>query len=254
VKRHLIFSIVLLWLVVAWGAGCARGPAATTAPEALPEAVDQETPTLAPTPVPPTEDAMMTTTPTEATEPESAAKTPLPPEAEQVVRLAIEDLVGRLDLAPEAIQLVSVEAVEWPDTSLGCPQPGMMYAQVITPGFLVILEAGGEGYAYHTNRADQVVLCQPQEDGEDAKSPTEAEEAIQLGREDLAHRLGLAPEAIQLVSVEAVEWSDTSLGCPQPGMMYAQVITPGFLVILEGEGERYTYHTDQGRFVVLCLQ
>ena len=86
----------------------------------------------------------------------------------------------------------------------------------------------------------------------EVEPPAKAEQAIRLAREDLARRLGLAPEAIRLVSVEAVEWSDTSLGCPQPGMMYAQVITPGFRVVLEAGGETYEYHTDAGRFVVLC--
>jgi hypothetical protein len=84
------------------------------------------------------------------------------------------------------------------------------------------------------------------------KLPAGSEQAVRLAREDLARKLGLAPEAMRLVSVEAVEWSDTSLGCPQPGMMYAQVITPGFRVMLEAGGKRYDYHTDQGRVAVLC--
>jgi hypothetical protein len=178
--------------------------------------------------------------------------------------LAREDLAGRVLLAPEAIRLVSVEAVEWPDTSLGCPQPGMIYAPVVTPGFRVVLAAAGQEYEYHTNLGSDVLPCQTDEAGEGAaipKSPAtaagveppgQAEAVVRLAREDLAGRLGLAPEAIQLVSVEAVEWSDASLGCPQPGMMYAQVITPGFLVVLEAAGETYEYHTDEGRFVVLC--
>jgi hypothetical protein len=77
---------------------------------------------------------------------------------------------------------------------------------------------------------------------------------VRLAKEDLAQRLGLAVGQIQLVSVEVVEWSDTSLGCPQPGMMYAQVITPGYRVVLEAEGQRYEYHTDTGNYVVLCQQ
>jgi hypothetical protein len=81
--------------------------------------------------------------------------------------------------------------------------------------------------------------------------PTGAEKVIQLAQKDLAQRLSLAIEAIWLVSVEAVEWPDTSLGCPQPGMMYGQVI-PGFRVVLGAEGETYEYHTDKERFVVLC--
>jgi hypothetical protein len=52
--------------------------------------------------------------------------------------------------------------------------------------------------------------------------------------------------------VEAVDWSDTSLGCPEPGMAYAQVITPGYLIVLGAAGQTYEYHTDEHSSVVLC--
>lgn len=56
----------------------------------------------------------------------------------------------------------TVEAIDWPDSSLGCPQPGMMYAQVITPGYRMVLEAGGEEYVFHASSgADaNLVLCE----------------------------------------------------------------------------------------------
>jgi predicted small lipoprotein YifL len=92
----------------------------------------------------------------------------------------------------------------------------------------------------------------PSPEPTEVKPPPEAEEAVRLAREDLAERLSLVSEEIRLVSVKAMEWSDASLGCPQPGMMYAQVITPGFLVVLEAGGQQYEYHTDEGRFAVLC--
>jgi hypothetical protein len=88
--------------------------------------------------------------------------------------------------------------------------------------------------------------------GTEVTPPPGAQEVVRLAKEDLAQRLGVAVDQIQLVSVEAVDWSDTSLGCPQPGMMYAQVITPGYRVVLEAGGKQYDYHTDEGRFVVLC--
>jgi hypothetical protein len=64
-------------------------------------------------------------------------------------------------LSEEEITLVSAEAVDWPDGSLGCPQPGMVYGQVITRGYLIILEAAGERYPFHTdaNPEGQLVLC-----------------------------------------------------------------------------------------------
>ncbi len=49
-----------------------------------------------------------------------------------------------------SVQVVSVESVEWPDSSLGCPQAGMMYAQVITPGYKIVLSAGGQSYEFHS--------------------------------------------------------------------------------------------------------
>jgi hypothetical protein len=84
----------------------------------------------------------------------------LPYEARLVVELAKEDLARRLEVSVSEISVISVEAVDWPDTSLGCPEPGMAYAQVITPGYLIVLEAKGQTYEYHTDRSDQVVFCQ----------------------------------------------------------------------------------------------
>lgn len=57
----------------------------------------------------------------------------------QATDLAIKILAKRNDVTLDKIQVDSVKAVKWPDSSLGCPQPGMMYMQVVTPGFLVKL-------------------------------------------------------------------------------------------------------------------
>jgi hypothetical protein len=69
---------------------------------------------------------------------------------------------------------------------------------------------------------------------------------------DLVQRLAVERGEVETIEVEEVVWPDASLGCPQAGMMYAQVITPGFRVVLAVEGETYEYHTDAGRLVVLC--
>ena len=258
-KTNLILFGILVLLIAAGTTGCSGEPTAvapsddsSAARSRRAEVNELKEATMMPVPTP------------EATDP------PPPPEAEQVVRLAVEDLAKRLDLSPDEIRLSSVEAVNWPNASLGCPQPGMMYVQVITPGYRIVLEAEGETYAYHTDTGDHIVLCQPEgrsQESEPSATPSaatgsqplaaaeptpEVKAVVGLATEDLAKRLGLAPETIQLVSVEPVEWSDASLGCPQPGMMYAQVITPGYKVVLETEGQEHEYHTDMDRFVVLC--
>ena len=69
-------------------------------------------------------------------------------------------LAEYLDIDPGDIIEKDVEVVEWPDANLGCPQPGMMYAQVITPGYKIVFEAGGIDYTYHTDMHGHVVLCE----------------------------------------------------------------------------------------------
>ena len=72
---------------------------------------------------------------------------------------------------------------------------------------------------------------------------------VLLAKADLASRLNISTDNIQIISIETVTWPDTSLGVPDPDMMFAQVLTPGFVIELEANGTRYTYHTDQSRVV-----
>ncbi len=56
---------------------------------------------------------------------------------------------------------------------------------------------------------------------------------LSLAVNDLAQRLNVPPENIQLVKFEAVTWSDGGLGCPDPGMNYIQVPVDGALIVLQ---------------------
>ncbi len=76
---------------------------------------------------------------------------PVQPEYPQVVDLAKKDLAQRLNISVELIKFVGQEKVDWPDASLGYPEEGMFYAQVITPGFRIILKAEDKLYEYHSD-------------------------------------------------------------------------------------------------------
>jgi hypothetical protein len=82
--------------------------------------------------------------------------------------------------------------------------------------------------------------------------PCGTEVSVELAKEYLARRKGTDKGEIAVVAVEAVDWPDTRLGCPEPDMMYAQVITPGYRILLSYAGEIYEYHSDQGDRVVYC--
>jgi hypothetical protein len=243
-NRAMIVTVVLAGLVVAACAGPANVPAPAT-----------PTPVV-PTPAPPT--AMPTATPRPPTPSPAPAELPspavsVPSAASQAIDPARADLAARLSVPLDQVQLVSAEAVDWPDASLGCPQPGMMYAQVITRGFKLTFQVNNQQYTYHGDDSGYFFLC---EQGQPATSlippAIAARPVVELARRQLAEQLGIAETDIQVVGVQPVQWRDSSLGCPQPGMHYLMVITPGYQVTLSAKGQQYAVHTDSGQHAVVC--
>lgn len=72
------------------------------------------------------------------------------PGASDTTKAAIADLVARFGVSADDISVVRSEAVTWRDSSLGCPEDGMGYAQVLVDGWLVVLQANGTTYEYHS--------------------------------------------------------------------------------------------------------
>jgi hypothetical protein len=178
----LCLACLMLGLVACAGTSATESPTLTAGVTALPTAIPvSPTDTVAPasptvqeqtaqgtsTPVAPTQEAVPTRADVEEREKPTAVPTvrpsetvPTGSEADRMVAAARADLAARLGLSVEEINVQSVEPVEWPDTSLGCPQPGMMYAQVITPGHQILLQARGEMYDYRSAGGRLLVLCE----------------------------------------------------------------------------------------------
>ncbi len=103
-----------------------------------------------------------------------------------------------------------------------------------------------------------LAACSPSDGGSATGAPAasvspEARAAVDAATSALATELGVDASAVTVVSVTARDWPDTSLGCPESGMMYSQVITPGFAVVLEAEGTSHEYHTDgDGQQLATC--
>lgn len=146
--------LALLFALLGGLAACT--PVTPVTPPAAPEAIDR--PILAPS---------LTLTDTGAVLQEEVitVEKPTPtllnlPQTTQ----AVDDLAALLGLEPNAIEVVSVEMVVWPDGSLGCPQPGMAYIQVLQDGLRIRLAADGVVYEYHSGGNRAPFLC---------KNPTE---------------------------------------------------------------------------------
>jgi len=92
---------------------------------------------------------------TSSQENESVQDVPPP----RVAQLAIDDLARRLGIKPEEIKVVRVEEVDWPDGSLGCPQPGMRYKQMLVNGTFIQLKVGDNVYNFHGGGGRRPFLC-----------------------------------------------------------------------------------------------
>jgi hypothetical protein len=116
--------------------------------------------------------------------------------------------------------------------------------------FLIALFATGcvPQYNEDTNQTDH----QTEPLSTSISTPPYSEDFILASKNDLSQRLGINIEEINMVFIKAVTWSDTSLGCPQENIEYAQVITEGYQILLEVSDNVYEYHTNDNDNVILC--
>jgi len=82
-------------------------------------------------------------------------------------------------------------------------------------------------------------------------APSQVDFALQ----DLSNRVG---QSITVEDLDGWQWNqsnypDTSLGCPQPGQVYSQEISPGYQFLLVYQGQTYDYRvSENGSVVILC--
>jgi hypothetical protein len=145
---------------------------ADTEVAATPSSGATSRPTTTAEPVPPvatdhpsatTESKVTPVTPTVPDDPDHDASHTTPtPDGRPLVDQALTDLRERLGDPTAEITVVSVEEVDWPDGSIGCPQPGMVYTQAIVNGTKIVLQHAGVNYAYHQGGPRDLFYCPPQ--------------------------------------------------------------------------------------------
>ena len=168
----------------------------------------------------------------------------------------ISDLATHLDIPNNRVQIVSVEASRWGETTLGCggnPETSeeiairnvLDAAQV--DGYKYVLLVGNTLYEYHTEDTMRYLRCEKQStvSGEVliAVDPL-ASETLRVVQSLLATELDLSTRRVQLVDMLPVTWTDTSLGCPQPEQTYTETTIQGYHIVVTVADELYIYHSD----------
>jgi hypothetical protein len=167
---------------------------------------------------------------------EEPTPTHIPVDLPPAQRAALTALSEQLNLSVNQLTMVSTEAVTWPDGCLGIVRMGVMCTQAEVPGFKIVLEASGKNYEFHTNQDGSVVML-----AEGAQDTAAVEQVV---IRQLATNLGLQESDISVVSNTTIEFNDACMGVAMEGVMCAQVVTPGHIIVLEANGVQYEFHTD----------
>jgi len=155
--------LIALGILSSCLAGCSR-----PGPTANPTGITATASSIPVQPIPGTEPArapektfsVIGTLAPEETVIEVMKPTPSDPYIANLVQQAQQDLATRLNVSSETIAFLGFEDVVWPDGSLGCPQPGMGYTQVMVEGYRILLYFEGQTYAYHGGGNRLPFLCQ----------------------------------------------------------------------------------------------
>lgn len=117
---------------------------------------------------------------------------------------------------------------------------------------LLLVACGGGGADAGETTAPPTTNVETTEEETAPEHSGEGAPVVEQSRADLAVRLDVEESSIGVTSVGAVTWSDGSLGCPQPGMMYTQALVDGNRVVLEHDDRFYDYHAGADDEPFLC--
>lgn len=110
-----------------------------------------------------------------------------------------------------------------------------------------------------------VIACQP--NAPDAELQKTSEESrmsdeptavdvrdglLAIAKRDLSEKLGVSGDRIEVIEFREVTWPNGSVGCPEPGMVYKQVLVNGSLIRLRVGDAIYHYHAGGGRGPFYC--
>ena len=181
-------------------------------------------------------------------------------ESQRAIDLAKDTLSAKVGVSRADIQVVRAEAVDWGDSSLGCPSELPDPEPRSMPGYRILLRANEETYRVHVG-GGQAVVCgsalrleKAPQVGEIKEGPSmkprvpshltpNMEKLVRQAKEDLAGRLSVEVQQIMVTYIMELMWPDSSLGCPEPDMMYSQVLQEGCLIRLRVGDKTYDYHS-----------
>lgn len=189
----------------------------------------------------------------------NAPEEPVDAKRDLAVTRARETL-RNMGIDPSSLTVRDAQPVTWPDSSLGCPQPGTQYLQVVTPGYQVEFQGAQGSYRVHV-AGNRAIVCTG---GTGSTGSTGAATRLarplvpvrgidvmtQRAKEMLAAGVHAPADQIHVAGLEPQAWPDTGLGCPSSAQAVPGRVS-GYRIKLEHQGREYTFNTDLHR-VIAC--
>ena len=160
-----------------------------------------------------------------------------------VARQVIADF---LSLPIADTTLISLEAQDFKNSSLGCPVPGMAYMQAITPGHRTIVEAQGRRFDVRVAGENGKICQNIKRNNPIVASDSEAEiqAMVDLARRHLAGLLDTKAAIIRVHNIQPNNGQHLPVGCTPQCAEGSDVC--GYIIGLYHDGRRYDYHVFDG--------
>jgi len=90
---------------------------------------------------------------------------------------------------------------------------------------------------------------QPVEESLPPELPEDTESLVILAKFDLTIKTGVDIDNIVTKSIKETLFDDASLGVPEVGVTYDAIVTPGYIIMLEADGDLYEYRASGAKVV-----
>lgn len=134
------------------------------------------------------------------------------------------------------LELISLEAQVWPDSSLGLPQPAVLYSPAITAGYVLSIGLGPDTYVFHTSMqgppiCPDLLLPQPL----DENHPLVANAMLDLAEKLKVNYSEIAFEGSEIQASHGIEDSEPGSSMSDSGKEVQMV------VVLSCTGHSYQF-------------
>jgi hypothetical protein len=126
------------------------------------------------------------------------------------------------------------------DGCLNLAKPGEVCTKIAQPAWKVTVKAGRQKLVYHSKEDGSEVRLNASASNvnSNAKLPQHIADTV---LSQASQQLGLPISRLRIVSAERKQWSDACLGIRKPGVLCAQVVVPGWLVIVSDGRKNWVY-------------